>query len=83
MTNTTPREAVETIIDVLIGAHGSLGYTDFRIYSIKPNHLENVYIVKYSFIPRDSERKKIFHETKVNIIDKNIFETKEIKETDL
>ena len=53
------------------------------IYSIKPNHTENVYVVKYSFIPRNSERKKVFHETKINTKDKNMFETKEIKETEL
>lgn len=82
--NISAKEVIETVIDVIVGSYGSLGYIGFRIHSIRPNCKENVYIVKYSFIPRDNkEGKRVFYEARVNIKDKNMFETKEIKEEDL
>jgi len=79
----SPREVIETVIDVIIGSYGNLGYLDFKIHTIKPNCKENVYIVKYSFIPRNKDGKKIYYEARVNIKDKNVFESKEITEDDL
>jgi hypothetical protein len=78
-----PRQIVETVIDVLIGTYGNLGYLDFKVHSIEPNGRENVFIVKYSFIPRDNERKRLFYETRIDVRDKNNFATKEIKESEL
>lgn len=84
MVKITPREVIETIIDTIVGSYGSLGYVGFKVHSIIPNHKENVYIVKYSFIPRDNkDGKRVFYEGRVNIKDKNIFASKEISEDDL
>lgn len=82
--NISAKEVIETVIDVIVGSYGSLGYLGFRIHSIKPNCKENVFIVKYSFIPRDNkEGKRFFYEARVNIKDKSMFETKEIQEEEL
>lgn len=82
--NIGPRDVVETVIEVIVGSHGSLGYLGFRLHSIKPNNKENVFVVKYSFIPRDGkEGKRVFYEARINIKDKNIFQTKEINEEDI
>ena len=84
MAKISPKEVVETIIDTIIGSYGNLGYVGFKIHSIFPNHKYDVYIVRYSFIPRDSkDGQRVFYEGRVNIRDKNIFETKEISEIDL
>lgn len=84
MAKTSAKEVVETVIDVIVSSYGSLGYVSFKIHSIKPNHKEDVFIAKYSFIPRDSkDNKRVFYEARINIKDKNIFETKEISESDL
>jgi len=80
----SPREVVETVIDVLVGSYGNLGYIDFKMHSIKPNCKESVYIVKYSFIPRNNkDGKRLYYETRINIKDKNMFESKEIDEKEL
>lgn len=82
--NVSAKEVIETVIDIIVGSYGSLGYLGFRVHSIKPNCDENVYIVKYSFIPRDNkEGKRFFYEARVNIKNKNIFEAKEIQEEEL
>jgi hypothetical protein len=39
--------------------------------------------MKYSFIPREKEAKRLFYKGKVNIKDKSIFEIQEIKEEEL
>ena len=76
-----PKEVIETVIDIIVGSYGSLGYFGFKVHSIRPNCAEDTHIVKYSFIPRDNkEGKRFFYEARINIKDKNIFETKEIHE---
>lgn len=78
-----PRQIIETIVDILIGTYGTLGYIDFKINSIEPNGRPDVFIVKYSFIPRDGEKKKLFYETRIDVKNKSNFATKEIKENEL
>ena len=81
--NMEPKQIVDTIIEVLVSAYGNLGYMDFKLHLIEPNSKEDVFIVKYSFIPRDTERKRLFYETRIDIKNKSNFATKEIKESDL
>ncbi|MBS3155293.1 hypothetical protein J4404_02230 [Candidatus Woesearchaeota archaeon] len=82
MAKISAKDVIETVIDVIVSSYGNLGYVGFRLHSIKQNHKENVYIAKYSFIPRENkESKRVFYEARVNIKDKNIFETKEISES--
>ena len=83
MTDTNPKQVIETIIEVLEIMYGNLGYLSFKLHFIKPNHEEGVFIIKYSFVPRSPENKRVYSAGKVNIKDKNIFEIKEIKEEDL
>ena len=83
MSTITPKEVIDTVIDAIVSSYGNLGYTSFRVHSIKPNHKQDVYVAKYSFIPRDKENKRVFYETRINIKDKNMFETKEISEKEL
>ena len=78
-----PSHIIDTIISVLVSSYGNLGYLDFKIHSIEPNGRDNVFIVKYSFIPRGENGKKLFYETRIDVRDKNNFATKEIKESDL
>jgi len=83
MTDTNPKEVIETILETIEATYGNLGFLSFRMHSIKPNHAEGVYIIKYSFIPRSKDDERMFYYGKVNIKNKNIFEIKEIKEEDL
>lgn len=78
-----PREIVNTIVDVLVSTYGNLGYIDFKINSIEPNGEPNVFIVKYSFIPRNGDKKKLFYLTKIDVVNKSNFASKEIKESEL
>ena len=83
MVEINPKQVIELIMEILEVTYGSLGYLNFRLHSIRPNTKEGVYIIKYSFVPRGSEIKRIFYKAKVNIKDKNIFELHDIKEEDL
>jgi len=79
----SPQEVVNVVVETIEATYGSLGFLSFRIHSIKPNSKEEVFIVKYSFVPRDKERERMFYKGKINIKNKNIFEMHEIKEEDL
>ena len=82
--DTSAKEVIETVIDIIVGSYGSLGYLGFKVHSIKPNSNENVCVVKYSFIPRENKGgKRFFYEARVDIKNKNRFEAKEIQEEDL
>jgi len=83
MVDIEPKQIIEMIMDILEVSYGNLGYLSFRLHSINPNTDEDVYIIKYSFIPRSPENKRIYYAGKVNIKNKNMFKIKEIKEEDL
>lgn len=83
MADTNPKQVIELILEILEITYGSLGYLSFRFHSIKPNSKEEVYVIKYSLVPRSSENKRIFYSARVNIKDKNVFEFHEIKEEEL
>jgi hypothetical protein len=53
------------------------------MHSIKPNHKEGVFIVKYSFIPREDNKTRLFYESRIDIKGRNLLEAKEISEADL
>ncbi len=76
-------DIVDIVVNVLITSYGNLGYASFRIHSIKPNGKKDRYIARYSFIPRDGESKRIYHEARVDIKDKKLVEFEEIEETNL
>lgn len=83
MEDTNPKQVIEMIMDILEVSYGNLGFLSFKLHSIAPNTDEDVFIIKYSFIPRSPENKRIYYAGKVNIKNKNIFRIKEIKEEDL
>ncbi len=76
-------EIVDIIVGVLASSYGNLGYTGFKIHSIKPNGKKDTSIVKYSFIPRSETKERIFYDARIDIRDKKLVEFKEIKETEL
>lgn len=78
-----PKQVIELILEILELTYGSLGYLNFRIHSIKPNSKEDVYIIKYSFVPRSLDSKRLYYIGKVNIHDKNIFEIREVNEEEM
>ena len=80
MAEINPKQVIELILEILELTYGSLGYLNFRIHSIKPNSKEGVYIIKYSFVPRSSDNKRLFYISNVNIKNRNIFEIKEVTE---
>lgn len=83
MPEISPKMIIETIMQVLDASYGSLGYTAFKLHAIEPNASEDTYMVKYSFIPRSSENKRIYYLAKINVKNKNLFQVKEIKEEDI
>jgi hypothetical protein len=74
---------IRSVIETVEATYGNLGFLSFRLHSLRPNHKDQVYVIRYSFVPREKEAKRIFYEGRVNIQTKNLNEIKEIKESDL
>lgn len=77
------KEIIGIVLDIIETMYGNLGFLSFRLHLIKPNHDNSIYIIKYSFIPREKDTKRIFYMGKVNIQTKKMIEFKEITEADL
>ncbi len=83
MVDLDSKEAIGIVLDIIETMYGNLGFLSFRLHLIKPNHDDSIYIIKYSFIPREKDTKRIFYIGKVNIQTKKMIEFKEITEEDL
>lgn len=83
MANINTEQAIEIVMRVLEKIYGNLGFLAFRMHSIKPNHKDGVFIVKYSFIPREDNKTRLFYESRIDIKGRNLLEAKEISEPDL
>jgi len=74
---------IRSVIAAVEATYGSLGFTAFRIHTIRKNHKENMFIIKYSFIPREKEAIRIFYRAKIDIKANALSDIQEIKEEDL
>lgn len=70
-------ELIDKILGIVISSHGSLGFSQFRVHSIKPNNEENVYYVKYSFVPR-GQAERIYYKLKANTTNLEVLSLEEI-----
>lgn len=62
---------------------GNLAFLQFRVHSIKPNTDKDKWVVKTSIIPNVSEKKRMFHKIKVNIVSGVMEDLTEITEENL
>lgn len=74
---------IRSIMSTIETTYGNLGFLSFRLHSIKENHTDNMYVIKYSFIPREKDTKRIYYRAKINITTRALSEIQEIKEEDL
>lgn len=74
---------LRAVISAIETTHGNLGFIAFRLHSLKPNQKDNVFIIKYSFIPREKDTARLFYKAKINIKTNNLYELEQIKEEDL
>lgn len=74
---------IRSVITAVEATYGSLGFLSFRLHSVRQNHKENVFIVKYSFIPREKDAGRMYYKAKIDVKTSRLSEIQEIKEEDL
>lgn len=80
---TDAKNVVHSVVEAIEATYGSLGFLSFRLHSLKQNSKENIFVIRYSFIPRDKESNRLYYKAKVDIKTNNLFQIEEIKKEEL
>ena len=65
-------KATLLVINYFERIHGNLNMLSFRVGNVKPNTLDNVWIVECNFYPSLGSKNRIYYVVKVNIKEKRI-----------